>query len=107
MLQAINKLDGGFDDGDAEIVAKLSMLAGIALKNAHMMEHIRASDKKTRSLVEVVKAVSSNHGLNSVIFTITQKCPSLVECEAATMYLIDVKREQLWSVATDTGKEFR
>ena len=23
------------------------------------------------------------------------------------MYLIDVKRDQLWSVATDTGKEFR
>ena len=46
-------------------------------------------------------------GLNSVIFTITQKCPDLVECEAATMYLIDLKRQQLWSIATDTGKEFR
>eukprot|EP01052_Picozoa_sp_SAG31_P031605 SAG31_NODE_3367_length_4356_cov_1.707775_2_plen_454_part_00 len=107
VLQAINKLDGGFTESDSDIVAKLSMLAGIALKNAQMMERIRASDKKTRSLVDVVKAVSSNHGLNSVIFTITQKCPSLVECEAATMYLIDVKRAQLWSVATDTGKEFR
>ena len=53
------------------------------------------------------QSVSGNMGLNSVIFTITQKCPDLVECEAATMYLIDLKRQQLWSIATDTGKEFR
>lgn len=34
VLQAINKLDGGFTEADAEIVAKLSMLAGIATADA-------------------------------------------------------------------------
>jgi len=107
VLQAINKLEGGFSRDDALLVERLSVAAGITLKNAEAHEQLRSSEEKTKSLVEVVKAVSSNMGLNSVIFTITQKCPMLVECEAATMYLIDVKRGQLWSIATDTGKEFR
>jgi GAF domain-containing protein len=107
VLQAINKLEGGFTEADASLAERLSVAAGITLKNAEEHEHLRVSEQKTRSLVEVVKAVSSNMGLNSVIFTITQKCPKLVECEAATMYLIDMKRGQLWSIATDTGKEFR
>ena len=108
VMQAINKGGtSGFTDGDQSLVEKLSVLAGISVRNAVVHEEMKASDAKTKSLVEVVKSVSGNMGLNSVIFTITQKCPALVECEAATMYLIDLKRKQLWSIATDTGKEFR
>ena len=108
VMQAINKGGtSGFTGSDKSLVEKLSVLAGISVRNAVVHEEMKASDAKTKSLVEVVKSVSGNMGLNSVIFTITQKCPALVECEAATMYLIDLKRQQLWSVATDTGKEFR
>jgi hypothetical protein len=30
-----------------------------------------------------------------------------VEASACSVYLIDAKRQQLWSVASDSGREFR
>lgn len=69
--------------------------------------HVSPPQRKTRSVVELLRVMSSNMGLNSVIFTITQRCPALVDASSCTVYLIDGKRKELWSIATESGKEFR
>jgi len=133
VLQAINKLNGNtFSSDDQMVLEKLTMLAGISLRNAQLFEDSRTQQDKVQSLLDVIRTMSSNMGLNSIIFTITQRfpgtrwarprdsegggaaadCPCLalaaiVEAQACTVYLIDAKRQQLWSVASDSGREFR
>jgi len=133
VLQAINKLNGNtFSSDDQMVLEKLTMLAGISLRNAQLFEDSKLQQDKVQSLLDVIRTMSSNMGLNSIIFTITQRfpgtrwarprdsegggaaadCPCLalaaiVEAQACTVYLIDAKRQQLWSVASDSGREFR
>lgn len=108
VLQAINKLNGNtFSSDDQMVLEKLTMLAGISLRNAQLFEDSRTQQDKVQSLLDVIRTMSSNMGLNSIIFTITQRFPAIVEAQACTVYLIDAKRQQLWSVASDSGREFR
>jgi len=56
---------------------------------------------------ELVKDLQASMGLNSLIFTMTQKAPKLVGAELCTVYLCDYAKQELWSVATGSGEEFR
>ena len=37
-------------------------------------------------------------GINSLMFTITEKSPGLVDADRCTLYLVDEKRKELWSL---------
>ena len=76
MLQAINKLNGNtFSSDDQMVLEKLTMLAGISLRNAQLFEDSKLQQDKVQSLLDVIRTMSSNMGLNSIIFTITQRFP--------------------------------
>ena len=53
--QAINKPSPGFARSDEALVERLSVLAGISVRNAVIHEEMKTSEQKTKSLVEVVK----------------------------------------------------
>ena len=76
VLQAINKLNGStFSSDDQMVLEKLTMLAGISLRNAQLFEDSELQKNKVMSLLDVIRTMSSNMGLNSIIFTITQRFP--------------------------------
>ena len=67
-----------------------------------------AFEQSRAAMVDIMEILmDASVGLNSVIFTITQKAPLLINAKACTVYLVDQKRKELWSVATDSGLEFR
>ena len=57
VLQAINKPSPGFARSDEALVERLSVLAGISVRNAVIHEEMKTSEQKTKSLVEVVKVM--------------------------------------------------
>jgi len=108
VLQAINKTRGPcFTAEDQAVLEQLSVLAGISLRNAKLYQDALRQQQKTSALVEVVRCLSADMGVQSLILTITTRAPALVGAAACTLYLVDHRQNQLWSVATDSGKEFR
>ncbi|CAE7926605.1 Pde11 [Symbiodinium sp. KB8] len=109
VLQVINKLKDPknkdsripFSDMDVEVANILAAQAGIALRNAELYKTSRRSQEKVRALIEVIKSMYSNLGINSLMFTITQRAPALVDAERCTFFLANHKSKELWAMQGD------
>lgn len=105
VLQAINKLAEG-ESGDAVaftihdemLVEHLASQVGIILRNTVLFEEVRESQRKVRSLLEIVRSLHSNMGTQSLVFTVTERTPALVGADRCTCFLVDKKRNELWSM---------
>jgi GAF domain-containing protein len=82
VLQAINKNHGTFSANDQIVLEKLTMLAGISLRNSQLYEDSKRQQQKVQSLLDVIRTVTSDMGLNSIIFTVTQRFPGITERQA-------------------------
>lgn len=177
VIQAINKLKGIFSQDDQTVLEKLTMLAGVTLRNSQLFEDAKVQQRKTRSVVELVspKPPEFTHRPhhrpcgNTPVLLVTRcgvsatsvvagardvfehgtklrhlqhhpalpracRCgrlhslpggaalgpwpmqtrPARIWLEAAGCCLsrpgtaqVDKKRKELWSVATESGREFR
>ena len=108
VIQAINHYEGGadragkspcpFTDVDEEVLGILAAQAGIALHNATLYNSMERESAKVRALLDIIKSMHSNLGINSLMFTITQRAHSLVEADRCTLFLIDDHKQELWSL---------
>ena len=89
VLQAINKKDGTFGNVDEDVMSMLAMQAGIALQNANHFKNAEISRDKFRSLLDIIRAMQGEMGVNSLIFTITQRTIRIVDADRCTLYLVD------------------
>jgi GAF domain-containing protein len=89
VLQAINKNEGTFSQTDEEVMSMLATQAGIALQNANLFRHAEGARDKFRSLLDIIRAMQGEMGVNSLIFTITQRTIRVVEADRCTLYLVD------------------
>jgi len=89
VLQAINKKDGAFNAVDEDVMSMLSTQAGIALQNANLYRNAEGARDKFRSLLDIIRAMQGEMGVNSLIFTITQRTIRVVDADRCTLYLVD------------------
>lgn len=89
VLQAINKKEGNFGTADEDVMNMLSTQAGIALQNANLFRHAESARDKFRSLLDIIRAMQGEMGVNSLIFTITQRTIRVVDADRCTLYLVD------------------
>lgn len=89
VLQAINKKEGTFSATDEEVMNMLATQAGIAIQNATLFRHAESARDKFRSLLDIIRAMQGEMGVNSLIFTITQRTIRVVEADRCTLYLVD------------------
>ena len=61
----------------------------------------RRSQEKVRALIEVIKSMHSNLGINSLMFTITQRAPALVDADRCTFFLCNHNSQELWAMQGD------
>ena len=54
--------------------------------------------RKTNAMLSICKALYGELGINSVMFTITESAPKLVDADRCTMYLHDPSRKELTSM---------
>ena len=114
VLQAINKLDGqgtnasdGFTDVDELMMGHLTQHAGIALQNSEIYREAISASERANGLLHLIQSMSQDLGSQSLILMITMHANELVQADRSTVFLVDEARGQLWSVASDSGKEIR
>uniref|UniRef100_A0A7S3LGH3 GAF domain-containing protein n=1 Tax=Aplanochytrium stocchinoi TaxID=215587 RepID=A0A7S3LGH3_9STRA len=121
VLQAINKINGddldedvmcddenengnrnskfcAFTTEDELLMDHLSLQLGIILRNHMLREKTKTTHQQVISLLDIVKSLHSNMGINSFMFTITERSPKLVDADRCTLYLVDHNRKELWSL---------
>ena len=72
------------------IMEHMATQVGVVLQNQLLSERTKRVNGQVVSLLEIVKSLHSNMGINSLMFTITEKSPSLVDAERCTLYLVGV-----------------
>lgn len=107
VLQAINKNDGHFTKVDEIMLGHLTQHVGIALRNAEVYRDAIVTSERANALLHMIQSLSQDLGVQSTILTITMHANELVQADRCTVFLVDEAKQQLWSVATDSGKEIR
>jgi len=98
VIQAINKNQGVFNSTDEDVMNLLATQAGIALQNAQLFRHAEAARDKFRSLLDIIRSMQGEVGVNSLIFTVTQRTIRVVEADRCTLFLIDNVQKGLFSM---------
>lgn len=98
VVQAINKKDGQFGVVDEEVMGMLACQAAIALQNANLFRQAEKQSEKFRSLLDMIRAMQGEMGVNSLIFTITQRTPKIIDADRCTLYLVDNIQKALYAM---------
>ena len=110
VLQCVNKLEAGvsaggsgskfcpFSEDDEMLAEHLAMQVGTVLSNHLLNEKNKRAHNQVLALLDIVKSLHSNMGINSLMFTITERTPTLVDADRCTLYLVDRARNELWSL---------
>lgn len=98
VLQAINKRDNVFNSTDEEIMSLLATQAGVALQNATLYRNAEIARDKFRSVLDIIRAMQNDMGVNSLIFTITQRTTRVVDADRCTLYLVDNAQRALYAM---------
>jgi len=53
---------------------------------------------RVNALLDIVRSLNAGMGTTSLVFTITNRTPALVNADRCTVYMVDHKREELWSM---------
>jgi len=104
VLQAINKRDSSFGATDEEVMNLLATQAGIALQNANLFHNAESSRDKFRSLLDIIRAMQGEMGVNSLIFTITQRTIRVVDADRCTLYLVDNVQKGLFAMQGEVSQ---
>lgn len=113
VLQAINKHKDEFSTVphfshiDEILLENLTQHVSIALRNAEIYRAAITTSERANALLHMIQSLSQDLGMQSTILTITMHANELVQADRCTVFLVDEAKEQLWSVATDTGNEIR
>merc|ERR1719215_2479584 len=55
----------------------------------------------------MMQSLSQDLGVQSMVLTVAVRNFHLGQADRCTVFLVDEKKQQLWSVSTDSGKEIR
>ena len=104
VMQALNRSgtaiekETGFTDMDEEILTILAGQAGIALQNAQSHKVALMSKSRISEILDIIKDMHNNLGINSLIFTITQRIQRLANSDRCSLYLLDKSKNELWTL---------
>lgn len=98
VLQAINKLDASFNSTDEDVMSMLATQAGVAVQNANLYRSSESARDKFRSLLDIIRSMQGEMGVNSLIFTITQRTTKVIDADRCTLYLVDNVQKGLFAM---------
>lgn len=111
VVQAINKIgdvaEESFSHVDEIVLDNLTLQISIALRNAEVYRAAIVTSERATALLRMMQSLQQDLGVQSTILTITMHANELVQADRCTVFLVDMYKDQLWSVSTDSGKEIR
>lgn len=96
VLQLLNKYDGPFDAEDEELLEALGAQAAGALVNAQLLVAQEREIRKTNSLLDVMRTVSTELDLDSLLARIMEKTTEVMDADRSSLYMVDHKTNEIW-----------
>ncbi|MBI4493956.1 MAG: GAF domain-containing protein [Chloroflexi bacterium] len=96
VIEVLNRQDGVFTPEDEALLAAVGAQAGIALANASLMEARRKEAAKSNLLLEVMRALASELGLDQLLARIMAKTTEVLQADRSSLFLVDHKTNELW-----------
>ena len=91
VVQAINKKGQkdsfvAFTEQDRMLLEFLAGQVGVILRNCQLRDNMLIQKRKTQAMLSMCRSLYGQLGINSLMFTITECAPKLVEADRCTMY---------------------
>ena len=78
-----------FTQEDNMLMGHLSSQLGVILRNCILFERTLVAKQKVSSMLDICKSLQGDMGMNSLMFTITEQTPKLMDCDRCTVYMVD------------------
>lgn len=89
-----------FDSDRLTLMECLASQAGVALANARAEEDLKRETRRTRLLLQVMRSFSEQLDLDALLQAIMAKSREVLDADRCTLFLVDERTQELWSVAT-------
>lgn len=112
VVEAINKLDGEFDDQDLDSLIGLNNQMAVAIDNAHLYRQLRREVLEKDLLYEVGKKLSGRLTLQETLEEIVRSLKQVTDFVAGGIFLVDAENSDVCSIysegyAENAGKQIQ
>ena len=97
VVEAINKIDGTFDEEDLEVLEAMATQGTVALQGAQFIERMKAVRAREMEFVEIVSEVTADIKLGSLLRRVMGEATRLLNADRSTLFLHDEQTLELWS----------
>ena len=97
VVEAINQIEGTFDEEDLEILEAMATQGPVALQGAQFIERMKAIRAQEMEFVEIVSEVTADIKLGSLLRRVMGEATRLLNADRSTLFLHDEKTQELWS----------
>ena len=97
VVEAINKIDGTFDEEDLEVLEAMATQGTVALQGAQFIERMKAVRAQEMEFVEIVSEVTADIKLGSLLRRVMGEATRLLNADRSTLFLHDEQTQELWS----------
>ena len=101
VIQMVNKKGGPFTGDDEELLLMIASQAGVTLTNAQMYDEVKKDQENFNVLLDISKQLSSELDTDVLISTIVGSAKKLLDCDRASLFLVDKKQQQLYTKIAD------
>lgn len=100
VVEAINKVDGEFNDADLDILTGLSNQMAVAIDNAHLYREIKREALEKDLLYRLGKKLSGKLEVNEVMREIMDSLKQVVSFDAGGVFLVDPEVNEIRGLYT-------
>ena len=103
IIQALNKHGGNsaFSDHDVDLLNAIGHISMQHLQNGIIYEMASAESVRNQAMIDLWSHLHDDtkvYNINSLLFTIRQRCLEIVDAEKCTFYFVDHQNQELWSM---------
>jgi sigma-B regulation protein RsbU (phosphoserine phosphatase) len=100
VIEAMNKIDGQFDESDLDVVIGLANQIAIAIDNANLYRQAKREALKKNLLYETGKKLSGSLSLNEVLEEIMTTLKQAINYSTGGIFIVDSKKHEVDSIYT-------
>jgi adenylate cyclase len=97
VAQALNKLDGEFNEQDLAILSGITTQCAITLQSMQLVEQMEASRKREVEFLNIVSEMTSELELTTLLRRVMAEATAMLDAERSTLFINDEKTNELFS----------
>lgn len=97
VAQALNKVDGAFDEQDLAILGGITTQCAITLQSMQLVEQMEASRKREVEFLNIVSEMTSELELTTLLRRVMAEATTMLDAERSTLFINDEKTDELFS----------